>query len=105
MFFKLDVKSLQMLPMATKTDLGFIYYCDKVHRYDYVMLIKSRDMTRKQKVCHNKLISVTNSYLVLWEFSTSQKELLLVSSRSISCLISGGDSSDSWMLVHALGLL
>ena len=48
---------------------------------------------------------VTNSYFILWEFSTSQKELLLVSSRSISSLISGGDSGESWVLVHALGLL
>ena len=48
---------------------------------------------------------VTNSYLVLWEFNTSRKELLLVSSRSISFLISGGDSGESWVLVHALGLL
>ena len=49
--------------------------------------------------------SVTNSYSVLWEFSTSQKELLLVSSRSISSLISVSESSCSWVLVHALGLL
>ena len=49
--------------------------------------------------------SVTNSYLVLWEFNTSQKELLLVSSRSISFLISGGDSGDSLVLVCALDLL
>ena len=49
--------------------------------------------------------NVTNSYLVLWEFNTSQKELLLVSSRSISSLISGGDSSYSGVLAHALGLL
>ena len=49
--------------------------------------------------------NVTNSYFVLWEFSTSQKELLLVSSRSISSLISGGNSGDSWVLVCALGLL
>ena len=50
---------------------------------------------------------VTNSYSVLREFSTSQKELLLVSSRSISSLISGWgrDSNYSWMLVHALCLL
>ena len=50
-------------------------------------------------------LSVTNSKLVLWEFNTSQNELLLVSSRSKSSLISGGDSSESWVLVHALGLL
>ena len=49
--------------------------------------------------------NVTNSYLVLWEFNTSQKELPLVSSRNISSLISGGDSADSWVLVCALGLL
>ena len=48
---------------------------------------------------------VTNSYFILWEFNTSQKELFLVSSRSISSLISGGDSGESWVLVHALGLL
>ena len=45
---------------------------------------------------------VTNYY---FEFSTSQNELLLVSSQSISSLISGGNSSYSWVLVHALGLL
>ena len=50
-------------------------------------------------------VIVTNSYLVLWEFNTSQKEFLLVSSRSISALISGGDSSYSWQLIRALGLL
>ena len=44
-------------------------------------------------------------YLALWEFSPSQKELLLVSSRSISSLFLGGDSSYSWVLVHALDLL
>ena len=52
-------------------------------------------------VCAN----VTNYYFSLWEFSTSQKELLLVSNGSISSLISGGDSGESWVLVHALGLL
>ena len=57
------------------------------------------DLTRKCEMC------VTSSYLVLWEFNTSQKELLLVSSRSISPLISGGDSGESWVLVCALGLL
>ena len=51
------------------------------------------------------LAGVTNSCFVLWEFNNSQKELLQVSSRSISSLISGGDSSESWVLVHALGLL
>ena len=49
--------------------------------------------------------SVTNSYFVLWEFSTSQNELLLVSGWSIDTLISGGDSGESWVLVRALGLL
>ena len=33
---------------------------------------------------------VNNSYFVLGEFGTSQKELLLVSSRRISSLTSGG---------------
>ena len=49
-------------------------------------------------------IYVTNSYFILTEFNTSQKELLLVSSWSISSLISGGDSDESWVLVHALSL-
>ena len=48
---------------------------------------------------------VTNSYLVLWEFSTSQNGLLLISRWSIDALISGGNSGDSWVLVHALKLL
>ena len=55
--------------------------------------------------CYASFTYVTNSYFILWEFSTSQKELLLVSSRSISSLISGVDSSESWVLVRALGLL
>ena len=53
----------------------------------------------------NYLKGVTNFYLVLWKFSTSQKELLLVSNGSISSLISGGDSRESWVLVCALGPL
>ena len=52
-----------------------------------------------------RLQFVTNYYFGLWKFSTSQKELLLVSNGSISFLISGGDSGESWVLVRALGLL
>ena len=62
-------------------------------------------MRKKLKIVNAHHCSVTKYYIVLWEFNTSQKELLLVSSRSISSLISGGDSSCSWVLVCALFLL
>ena len=55
--------------------------------------------------CQIQIQYVTNYYFTLWEFSTSQKELLLVSDGSIRSLISGGDSGESWVLVRALGLL
>ena len=57
--------------------------------------VKSEILSIKQhiKCVKNEIIYyVSNSYLVLWEFSTSQKEFLLVSSRNISSLISGSNT-------------
>ena len=50
------------------------------------------------------LLIVTNSYFGWITQYQSTTELLLASSQSISSLISGNDSSCSWVLVHALDL-
>ena len=47
---------------------------------------------------------VTNYYFIGITQCQTTTELLLASSQSISPLISAGDNSCSWVLVHALGL-
>ena len=86
-FFVLGVLGAENVVFSYLVELFFMTYPQS---------ICLRKSIQEQEQFHN-VLGVTNSYLVLLEFSTSQKELLLVSSRSISSLISGGDSSYSWV--------
>ena len=54
---------------------------------------------------HFQKFNVTNYYLVGETQYQSNLSSYLVSSWSKSLSISGGDSSCSWVLVHALGLI
>ena len=58
----------------------------------FYFLIK--DKSKRKTLCHQ---------LLLW-LNTSQNELHLASNGSKSYLISGSDSSYSWVFIRALGL-
>ena len=99
-----------MLNFHTKTQSGQFHdgnLSDKSCMSIHIILLEIGPFQKRfftKTFSHIEILDfcVTNYY---FQFKTSHNELLLGSSWNISSLISGEDSSYSWVLGHALGLL